>query len=579
MKRISIAVVLVLTLFSCTKVLDKKPFDAITPQDAFNNEQGLQLYTNSFYNMLPSARDIFSADQLSDYAAINSFPVYLTNSFNAQQASGWDWGDLRNINYFLENYNNPAIPAFARNHYAGIAHFFRALFYYNMVKKFGNVPWYNKTLDVNDPDLYKARDPRTMVMDSVLADLDFAIENIDDTKDGSATHITSWVALAFKSRVCLFEGSIRKYHTEFDLQASAHKWFEEAADAAGKLMASDKYKLHLAGGPGASYRALFTSEKPVEDEVILAIAYNNELRKFHDANWWFTSATYGPRLSLNRSFIHTYLKADGTPFTDSPMYDTTRFQLETIGRDARLGQTIRTPGYKRSDGTPAPPDFSYSYTGYQVKKFTTDDRNLDSKAENFNSIPFIRYAEVLLNYAEAKAELGSFNVADWDATIKLLRNRAGITNTPYPTVADSYLQTEFFPGISDPVLLEIRRERGVELAVEGLRFDDLVRWKAGDLLVKTYNGIYVPAKNVLYDMDGNGDPDVSFVDVIPATKVPGVIYYVINGTTTKLSEGDHGNLLWLDNMNKLFDQKRYLYPIPADQVVLNPKLEQNDGWE
>src|SRR5699024_3821405 len=119
-------------------------------------------------------------------------------------------------------------------------------------------------------------------------------------------------------------------------------------------------------------------------------------------------------------------------------------------------------------------------------------------------LPIIRYAEVLLNYAEAKTELGLFSQSDWDKTIKILRQRAGITNSEMPNSPDPYIQQEYFPNISDPVLLEVRRERGVELVMEGFRFDDLRRWRRGDLLEMPYKGIYVPEVDEAFDLNGDG---------------------------------------------------------------------------
>lgn len=151
------------------------------------------------------------------------------------------------------------------------------------------------------------------------------------------------------------------------------------------------------------------------------------------------------------------------------------FPEEVSGRDKRLQQTIRTPNYTRvNTGTvvPAPPAFSYSYTGYQPIKWSLDDVAIDGGNNNTNAVSVFRYAEILLNYAEAKAELGSFTSEDWAITIGALRGRAGITGglTALPTTIDPYLQNTYFPEISDPVLMEIRRERGIELAIEGFRF-------------------------------------------------------------------------------------------------------------
>lgn len=578
-----LAALTVAAVFSgCKKdQLDLEPFDKLTPSTSFNTEDDLQLYVNSMYNILPQADDIIRADDLSDYAANKSASQYLVpNGFSATQATGWTWTNLRNVNYFLQHYRQAQVTDAVKNNYGGIARLFRAWFYFNMVRKFGDVPWYSTPLNVGDSALYKPRDPRALVMDSVLADLNFACANITVPKDNTASQITQWVALAFKSRVCLYEGTYRKYHPELGLTSSANDWLNEAATAAQAVMSGGQYKLHVdAANPALSYRDLFVNSTPSSDEVILAYVCNAGLQVFNDANWYYTSATYGDRLSLTKTFINTYLNADGSRFTDMPGYDTLSFPSEVKNRDLRLQQTIRMGNYKRSDGTVAPPDFTYTFTGYQPLKFTLDSKATDGIAKNDNSIPIIRYAEVLLNYAEAKAELGTFTLSDWNATIKLLRVRAGLTNTDMPTVVDAYLQQNYFPGISDPVLLEIRRERGVELALEGFRYYDLFRWDLGGLLTMPYTGLYVPAMNTLYDLNGDGKPDVSFVTATPANKVAGVYYFLIDNAQARLSQGTYGTLIWLSNITRQWSDYKYYYPIPYNELVLNPNLKQNDGWD
>jgi hypothetical protein len=449
-----------------------------------------------------------------------------------------------------------------------------------MVKKFGDVPWYSKPLEVDDSALYKPRDPRTLVMDSVLADLNFACANINATKDNTASQVTKWTALAFKSRVCLYEGTFRKYHSELGLGGTVTQWLNDAVDAAQQVMDGGQYKIHVnAGNPASSYRDLFVNSTPSSDEIILAWVCNASQQIFNDANWYYTSATYGSRLSLTKSFINTYPDIDGSRFTDQPGYDTLYFPNEVKSRDLRLQQTIRMGNYKRSDGSAAPPDFTYTYTGYEPLKFTLDSKATDGIAKNDNSIPIIRYAEVLLNFAEAKAELGSFTSTDWDKTIKPLLVRAGITNTSMPVTVDTYMQQTYFPDISDVALLEIRKERAIELALEGFRYDDLIRWKAGKLLEMPYTGLYVPAMNTLYDLNGDGKADVSFVSSTPSTKVPGVYYFLIDNTQTRLSNGISGTLIWLDNIDREWDDYKYFYPIPFNELVLNKNLVQNDGWD
>lgn len=580
MRKIVIYIIAAFVFISCKKILDQKPVDKLTRDQAFSTEKNLELYCNSFLqNMMPSNDVLFKGDQLSDICVPAGVPQYLTPQFTPLQASGWTWTNLRNINYFIQHNNNEAIPAAVRANYMGIARFFRAWFYYNMVKRFGDVPWYGKALDTDDPDLYKARDPRALVMDSVLDDLNFACTNIYDTKDNTSSRITRSVAQALKSRICLFEGTFRKYHTELSLTGSAAAWLTAAADAADSVIVSGKYSLNTSGS--TPYRALFTSESPVNSEVLFASVYNNNLSKWHDANYWFTSATYGNKLSLDKSFVNTYLNVDGSRFTDQPDYNAIEFQDEVKNRDKRLGQTIRMAPYKRSDGSAAPPDFAFTSTGYHILKFTLDDKSLDNRSPvaNYNSIPVIRYAEVLLNYAEAKAELGSLTAGDWNTTIGALRARAGITNTGMPATLDTYMQMNFYPDVTDATLMEVRRERGIELAVEGFRYDDLMRWKAGGLLEKPYTGIYVPAKGQVLDLNQDGTGDVAFVDAAPSTRVPGVYYYLLNGTSAKLSDGASGVLIWMGNVSKQFPDKKYLQPIPPTEIVLNPNLKQTPGWE
>jgi starch-binding outer membrane protein, SusD/RagB family len=567
-------------LTGCSKFLDKQPFATLTPAQAFQSASDLQLYTNSFYvSQIPSAITIFTGDNTSDYISGNNVPVLMTNQTNANNATGWTWTELRNINYFLQNNTNSAIPDTVRNSYNGIARFFRAWFYFNMVKQFGNVPWYSTALGTSDSSLYKTQDPRSLVMDSVEADLDYAIANAPSAKDPGCSLVTKWVALALKSRVGLFEGTFRKYHTELGLSSTAATWLNYAVDASTQIMNSGNYKLHNTGSPLSDYRAVFTTEIPLSDEMILAVVYNDALKVWHDANAYFTSTTLGNRTSPIKSFIDTYLNRDGSRFTDLPDFDTINFVNEMLNRDPRLQQTVRCNGYRRSDGSSAPPDYSYTFTGYQPLKFCVDNKAIDLNSENNNSIGIFRYAEVLLNLAEAKEELGIFGGTDWSNTIGALRARAGITNTAMPATADPYIAQYFQNALTDPILLEIRRERGVELMLEGFRFDDIRRWKMGPLMNIPYNGVYVPALNTPYAMNGDGVLNVSFVTATPTSgTIKGVYYDIINGTVIQLTQGTYGNIIWLANTPRVWDDKMYYMPIPTGQIVLNPNLVQNPGW-
>lgn len=576
---------------SCSKNLDQVPVDTATKDAIFGSEDGMKLYSNSFYDVLPGINDIYKADNMADYSAVNAVPDFLRQgAYTSRIATGWDWKNLRNINYFIANCNNPKIPQAVRNNYLGLARFFRAWFYFDKVKRFGNVPWIGKPFEVNDENLYAGRDPRTLIMDSVVADLDFAAANIALANDPTCSQITKNVVLGFKSRVCLFEGTFRRYQTSYNLMATAPEWLKAAATAAKAVMDSKAFSLNQGGGATQSYRQLFISNAPVAAEVMLANIASASLGVFNDANWWYTSSTYGARLSFTRTFINTYLNIDGTPFTNINRYDTLPFLKETQGRDKRLQQTIRMSGYTRtSNGATiaAPPVFSYVYTGYMPIKWSLDDTFFDNGANNTNAISLMRYAEILLNYAEAQAELGLLSDDDWSKTVGALRARAGITSgtTARPVTVDAYMKANYFNDITDPSLMEIRRERGIELVLEGFRFYDLVRWKKGDLLAKSWNGMYVPALDVPMDLNGDGVNDVYFYKTPPANQQKGITYInvseIANNVTNpqQLSNGNSGEIHWLDNVQKEWKDYKYLYPVPYTDLQLNPRLGQNPGWE
>ena len=580
-----LSILLVAAATSCN--LDEYPVDTATNQAIFGSASGLELYSNSFYNILPGTDvGVFQGDDASDLVARNGVDTYLAvNALSPVTSSGWSWSALRNINYFIENAENS--PVAEKDHYIGLARFFRALFYFDKVQRFGDVPWIDKTIEVTDSvTLYGPRDDRFMVMDKVLEDLDFAIENITLTSDASSTRITKNVARAYKTRIALFEASYRKYHTEYGMQGTANAWYEEVVNTANEIQG---FSLHQAGQNDRSYREIFITKTAYADETILAVALDASLQVFSSANRRFISPTYGNRPSLTRNFVNTYLNLDGTPFTSDPDYKTTPFVEEVKNRDLRLQQTIRLGDYHRTEnGVPvvAPPNFNQTFTGYQPIKWCYDERfPYDDESRNDNAHIIMRYAEVLLNKAEALAELGNMTPADWSETIGALRARAGIsgaTLTTLPTEADPYLEAYYMGKFTDPILLEVMRERAVELVFEGLRPDDLRRWHIGELFEDSpMTGMYVPSLGE-YDLNSDGVMDVLFyqgdrpessnsaiayVDVTPSSEVGRI----------QLSNGTSGEVIWNPGEREWLD-KKYLYPIPEADLIRNPALGQNPGW-
>lgn len=586
MKKIFYLPVLALLFASCE--LKELPKSEATEEDIFGSEKGLKNYSNSFYRNITSGSDAYKGDAMADYAAVNrvnDFMVEGAYNKEVEELKGlWTWTALRNINQMIAKCTSPNLSDKVKNNYIGLARFFRAWFYYEKVVRFGDVPWVDHPLTVDETDILKApRDSREVVMKHIMEDLDFAYENITDAP-GDGTTVNKWTALGLKTRIALFEGTFRKYH-QLNLPTKPETFFQYAVDAGKILMETGPYRLHIAADPKISQRELFISEQPMKDEVMLAVAFSKNQALMNDANWWWTSATYGPRLSLVRPFINTILNADGSPYTDRPNYEKEEFYDECQNRDLRLAQLIRTPGYKRG-GKAAPPNFaSYTYTGYQPIKYALDDPYYDNGGFNTNALPLMRYAEVLLNYAEAKQELGTFNDGDWSKTVGALRARAGISGgaNVLPAKVDTYLKNTFFPGISNPVLLEIRRERQVELALEGFRFNDLKRWKTGELMAKLqWTGIYIPALEKPMDLDRDGTPDVLFYDASrPEPTVEGVTKVKLGGAKNSQTMTADNHLQWGMTMNRKWydDGKQYLYPIPSSALVLNNQLGQNQGWE
>jgi hypothetical protein len=574
--------------------MDEPVVTATDKKAIFSSEEGLKAYSMSFYNIFPDATDQSMVEQsLVDYGATNTLSGFtLINSFSENNSGGWSWSALRNLNYFILNNTDPAISERVRNDYTGLARFFRAWFYYEKVRRFGDVPWVDHPLEPSEENiLYGSRDSRELVMEKIYEDLMFAGENIVRRTDAvQSSLVTKWVAYAFASRVALLEGTYRKYHN-LKLATSAEVWLKRAEDCAKKVMEESGKSLN------PSYRALFTSDVPPVSETLLAIASNAALGVKHSGNWRWTSETYGSGLNLIRPFVCTYLQKDGTPYTSRPNWQYEDFYEEFQDRDERLKATLRYPGYVR-EGSLALPVFSgYARLGYQPIKLSVDATIGDSRTESTHAIQLVRFGEVLLNYAEAKAELGTLTDQDWASTIGALRARAGITGglATKPTVVDTYFQETYFPTVNDPVILEIRRERAIELLFEGFRFDDLRRWKSGELFKKSWTGMYIRGINKPLDVDHNGTHDVIYYTDDASLAAAMAASNNANPFRVRVSTNPNAEIIqvhpagdgvgyylaWYTNNDakKVWGPKQYLYPIPIGAINLNSNLAQNPGWE
>ncbi len=563
--------------------MDRYPIAEVSPENSFKTARDLELYTNGFYENLPAIKTIIEKDLTTDNVLYTNIPVEQRSDDRTipsdAGSGGWSWGDLRTINLFFDHYKQ-CTDLVARDKYEGIARFFRAWFYFDKVKRFGDVPWYETVIQTGDVDLlYKPRDKREFVMDKIIEDLELAIDKLENKR--ASDQINCWTALSLLSRVCLYEGTYRKYHTELNLQGT-DMLLEKAYKAAERVINESGYKLYSTGNVDTDYRDLFASNDLREEEVILGRRYSLILNKMHNINYYFTSRTQKD-IGLTKDFVDSYLlQSNGKTFTSKTDYKTMGFYEEMQNRDKRLAQTIRSVGYKRiGDNTVQLPDFAATMTGYQVSKFVSDISQ-DGDGASYQDIAIIRYAEVLLNYAEAKAELGLLTQDDIDKSIKLIRNRVGMPNlnmsdanqSPDAVIAAMYPNVT---GANKGVLLEIRRERRIELALEGFRWDDLVRWKAGKLLEPHFTGMYFPSLGE-FDLDNDGKADLLLYEegnepqsnASQKVKIGGVI---------QLTEGDKGYLIGFKDNKKKFDEERdYLYPLPMGDILLNENLAQNPHW-
>ena len=575
----------------CSDMLDEYPLDAISPETYYNNADELRSATNQFYGMFPGAASGYT--ESADVVCIFNLPAEVQGIRTVPTSGGgWNWEYLRAVNFYL-SHSVRCDDVDAREHFDGIARFFRAYFYFEKVKRFGEVPWFDRELSSTDPELFRPRDSRDFIMDKILDDLTYAINNISDKKD--LYNVTHWTALALKSRICLFEGTFRKYHGI----PGYEKFLNECATASKLFIDNAPYAIYQTGAQ--PYRDLFSSMNAIEEEVILARDYDRSQNVMHEANANTLSPTYG-RPGMNKKIVNSYLMTNGDRFTDQPGYETMQYYDEMQNRDPRLTQTVVGPGYMRinSDAVSSP-NFGASTTGYQITKWVTDASG-DGYLGSSNDYILFRAAEVYLNYAEAKAELGTLTQEDLEISIKKIRDRVGMPNIDMDAAnanPDPYLcapETGYrnVTGPNKGVILEIRRERTIELLLEGFRYYDIIRWKEGKVFEQPYKGMYFPGltqgsgdnRYDVFDMNDGTVGDKEKVDICIYTgKKPSVKnirkFYKL-GDEFVLTDGDKGNIICHDiekEPRQWNEERDYFFPIPTtERSLTNGALTQNPGW-
>ena len=550
-----------LMLTSCNdSFLDRIPHDALTDANYWQTETHLSSVANTFTSSLSGKDWLNKTEIMADSAPWSVTTAWRTigggyfTSDASQINSVWSaaYTGIGRTNYFLNNYQRATgVKEEVRERYAAEAYFYRAYNYWILTSLFGDVPLITSELNVESPDVFRGRDARKDVIDRITKDLEDHYKALPEyVAAGSSDfgRVSQCAALALLSRIYLYNGR-----------------YEDAVSACERAMSSTYYKLYSTGHPDVDYVNLFNytgraSRNPANKETLIAFVYNYDLGESSRTSHNLSRECWVPndyaRFTPTASMIECYLTKDGNIWDPN---SATSYEDVFKDRDPRMTQSILAPGTKWEGGESGDmlstdktvftyPKFDnskdgcMSYTGYYMRKYV-EPSTVKDVGHDDNDIVLIRYAEVLLNYAEAKEQLGTLTQSDIDKTINLLRDRVGMV----------HLKLSEIPAGSD-IRTEIRRERRVELFFEGHRYFDIIRWKQGEILGEDLLGV---RKDYL-------DP-------------------------ARLKEGIIGNLKWktvngkeylvLESGRTFDPEKNYLLPVPFTQMQLNPQLAPNNpGW-
>ena len=582
----------ILPFSSCSDFLDREP---ITKPEAGNFLTGaiqVENYINGLYMTLPSfskfGLGVRSEEKNSDNIIAEKYDARLhgqNNQFSG--ASDWQTGyqNLRKVNYFFHNYK---VPEAQENEdvlsLKGEAYFLRAYWHFDLLKKFGSIPVMDAFWDENATiaGLQIPAKTRNEVARFILSDLVEAKNLLHSRGKYSGIRINKEAAMVLAMNVALYEGTWEKYHSSDDFASSTNEsnyFLGEVLNWGNELFGCgiDLYK--TGQNPGDAFAALFNSKDlSGMGEVLLWRKYSSDEGVFHDVNGNLKAGVVDSEgaAGITQSLVDNYLNADGT-FIDPTNEKFKDFKETFEGRDPRLIQTVMNEGAKFASTTTATPMHLEEYTdekkntisppklagdgntrsltGYHIR-LGIDTTFVSGNGET--ALPIIRYAEGLLAYAEAAAELEMWSDDIANKTLKALRERAGVK---YLAPAKDANFTDF-GYVLTPVLQEIRRERRSELALQGFRLDDLMRWKADKLIVgKRGKGAYV------------GDESILFKSYSPDNQ---------KRIRERLTLDDNK---WADPMAgtlpsgyQFHADRDYLLPIPPSELELNKKLKQNPKW-
>lgn len=531
----------------CNKsYLDRLPLDQISDETFWKTEKQLILAVNGCYANL-KGRNQIDLEYMGDnilHASSTDFQTIGSGNFTADLGtinSEWrnEYAGIRQCNTFLENYGKATVSdPKKREILAAEVRVIRAYLYSYLVMFWGDVPLVTKPLNIEEA--YGPRDPEQKVVDFIFAELDSAAEVLPKEIPAGADlgRIRKGAALGLKARLAL-------YYSKYDV----------AEKAAKDVMDLNVYSLYDQGGnKTTAYNSLFTYAgklaRGANRETIMARLYLDDLNT-HNLSRETQLPDGVVRFNATKSFVDDYLCSDGLPISKSPLYKENSYQDVFTNRDPRMTQTILAPNARwggRFDGNPAntDPDIytapkfrsdrrgAVTTTGYYFTKYV-ELTTVPLVGKDANDIHILRFAEILLTYAEARLEQSKLTQTDIDQTINLLRNRVGM---------HSMVLTELAANGMD-VRTEIRRERRIELVMEGMRYFDIKRWKIGPVLANDVKGMKKE-------------------------------WAVVPGDLSTVRTDAQGYIIAMTG--RTFTDRNYLWPVPQVQFDRNNILGQNTGW-
>ena len=590
---------LTLSLSSCFD-LNKEPEGVLSTVKPFTGVGEITSYLDQFYEKGVREQGfnwtgayIASGDLISDNMSTSAINTRLNGDLTLASAGKLDaYTQIRNVNFLLNNLGNCDEKGSARyKQCVGEAHYFKAWFYYTLFKSYGQLTWLDRPLDPNTDQMLLPRVNRTVIADSILSELDKAIANLNEQNSAASMRVHRDVARALKAEVALYEATWEKYHKAkndpfFDPTVTSEKisnYLNQCVEACQAIVDRKVWSIYTTNNATNDYRQLFQTEDLSNNKEVLWFKRYDGTNIGNNVDRYLNKG--GGSAGITASLVDDYLTIDGQPFVGTAKTDAKKVfgdELKPTMRDPRLSQTVCMPGQQlRPDEGPykLPPLTGASYhkneTGYSILKHVQIDFKGSLDAEFRGSTPGIqfRYAEVLLNYAEALAELdGAANAAKIVELVSPLRKRVGMPDMDFDREYNTSADYPFHA--LDKYLQAVRRERRVELAIEGKRFDDIMRWAAAQELIVGQRAV-----GALF-VGSNLENNPAYGGKLVYDKATGNNLYLTGKSGDELRYILPSNPAGNEQGWRFNPARDYLLPIAPRMLNLTEnQWKQNPGWE